>query len=35
MSELTFNNETFVQEMYIVSSDAYRNFVQRYSFLVS
>ena len=35
MSELRFENETFVSEMYINSSDAYKNFVQKYSRLVS
>ena len=35
VSEIRFNNETFVQNMYIAPSDEYRNFIQRYSYLVS
>ena len=34
VSEIRFNNETFVQNMYIAPSDEYRNFIQRYSYLV-
>ena len=34
VAELHFENETFIQEMEKNSSDAYKNFVQRYSHLV-
>ena len=35
VAELRFQNETFVQEMYDNASTSYRNFVQKYSHLIS